>query len=154
MGTAGAVNVGVAAEAKPVDKVDIDIPSTFKVSGLQAPPGWTPGGDQHTARFTGGHLEPFACGYFVVRGTATKRATLTFPFVTHSPDGTTQKYRGGRDDFYPAQVVYAGTQPSGTPPGSTTGSGGKGDLAGIAIALGLVGAFVAVTRWLLRGPRK
>lgn len=112
VGTPVAVPVGVTAEATEVSGIDIELPPSFRVATVQAPPGWVPRVEGSTAQLRGGRVAPFGCGYVTLRGTFTEKGVVALPLVLHHADGTTTRLTGRNPQLADAaQLVYAGVQP-------------------------------------------
>jgi hypothetical protein len=136
------VTVGVIAEAQPVVGVTITVPPGFEATEVAPATGWKELPRQGPdIVLEGGPIQPFACGFFSLRGRATKKATLVFVATTRAADGTIERFAdtnpGSR---LPAQVVFAGLDPSDA--GSGDGSSGSGVIVGLGV--GLVAGIVAV----------
>lgn len=122
----GTVNIGVAAEAKPVVKVDINVPSGIEVDEVGNTEGWTyetVGRPITKVTFTGGPIPPFECRFFSVLGMPKRKAKFLITLATHAADGTVQQYRAPDPfDLYPAVIVYAGVNPGdgSAPKGSSS----------------------------------
>lgn len=109
VGTPVAVPIGVTVEATAVTGIDIELPASFRLASVQAPPGWMPQAAGTTVQLRGGEVAPFGCGYVTLRGTFTEKGVVPIPLVLHHVDGTTVRLTG-RDSRLPdaAQLVYAG----------------------------------------------
>lgn len=122
VGTPVAVPVGITAEATAVTGVDIELPGSFRLTAVQAPPGWIPQSVDGMVQLRGGRVAPFGCAYLTLRGTFTENGVVALPLVLHHADGTTARLTGRnprRADA--AQLVYAGVAPPGPDEGSERG---------------------------------
>jgi hypothetical protein len=103
------INVGVAAEDKPVREVDVDIPEGFVASEAIGFLGYTGTIVGNVAHFEGAEFQPYTCGYFSLAGHATRRGRLIATITTHAADGTVTRYRDPHTiSRFPAQVIYVG----------------------------------------------
>jgi hypothetical protein len=151
VGTPGSLTIGAAAEAHPVNKVEIHVPDGFRVDRVLPTVGWTGTQGDKLVTFTRGPIEAFHCAYFTVVGQALKRAVLVFPITTYGTDGTVTQY-DDRDpsSLYPAQLVLAGVEPDSLIPGQDKGRSWLAPAAGAAI--GAAAAFAVLL--LVRRRRK
>jgi predicted small lipoprotein YifL len=151
----GTVNIGVAAEAKPVVKVDINVPSGFDVDEVRNTEGWTyetVGRPVTKATFSGGPIPPFECRFFSVFGVPTRKAKLLITLTTHADDGTLTQYRAPDPfDLYPAVIVYAGVDPGDGTPAKDTSSAPL-VVGGVAAGALAAGGFLFMRR--RRPPRQ
>ena len=145
------VNIGVAAEAKPVGAVDIQIPDGFTLKEPVGFQGYTATLNGDYAHFEGGQILPYTCHYFGFEGTATKRGRLVAQIVTTAADGTKQRYTDLRPiSQFPAMLIFAGVNAADYAPKAPKVGGGVSIWValGVAIAAGLlvVGGAVLVNR--------
>jgi hypothetical protein len=151
VGEEGMINIGVAAEAKTVQAVDIEIPAGFELKepvGYQGYTGTINGGFVH---FEGGSIAPYSCHYFGFEGTAVKRGRLVAEIVTTADDGTKQRYTDLRPvSQFPAMLIFAGVDAADYAPKAPKAGGGVniGVALAVAVAAGglAVGAAVLVNR--------
>ena len=99
-------------------------------------------------RFTGGQITPFQCGYFRLRGRPARKATLVFAFTTRTPDGMVSEYASSDpQDYFAAQLLYAGTEPPTSDSDDEDGGPGPEVLVtGVALAAVTGAAFYARSR--------
>ena len=145
------VNIGVAAEAKPVAAVDIDIPSGFELTEPVGYQGYVGTVQGDVAHFEGGTIAPYACHYFGFQGKATKRGRLVADIVTTADDGTKTTYNDLRPiSQFPAMLIFAGVQESDYTTPTPNPGGGVSIWVALAVAVGagvvVVGAAVMINR--------
>jgi hypothetical protein len=103
------VNIGVAAEEKPVRDVDIEVPDGFALKEPVGFLGYEPTREGKWVHFTGAEIQPFACTFFAFSGQATRKGALVARIVTTAVDGTKTHYDSTKPAaLYPAMVIYAG----------------------------------------------
>ena len=152
VGLRAVVNIGVAAEEKPITGVDVTVPSGFHLEDPIGYLGWIGTATGNVVHFQGAVMQPYTCTFFSLDGTATKKGRLVLPILTHAEDGTSRHYASTQPfNPYAAQVIYAGIPI----PTQTVTPGGNGGLPsgffpalGIAVLAGalVVGAAVMVNR--------
>lgn len=149
VGEPASVTIGVAAEEKPITRVDVGIPAGFELEEVTDSPGWTSEETSSGLTFTGGTIPPFGCSYFTVRGKATKKAALAFPLDLHADDGSVREYRNRElGAQYAAQLVYAGVEP---PKEDAAGDSADDSSTGTVIVTAVAAAVgVAGGAWALR----
>ena len=147
VGKATALTIGIAAEAKPLVAVDVDVPDGFTLTGSLDVPSWTATRDGDTIHYTGGRIEPFGCGYVTLRGRAERKGRLVFPFTVTAADGSTTRHTDV-DQALPtaAGVLYAGVELPGAPEDGDDGNGGTIVAIAVAAAAALAIAGVTVAR--------
>ena len=87
------INIGVAAEDKPVIGVDVTVPKYFDLVEPVGFLGWEGTVDGDVVHFQGAVIQPYTCAYFGFDGEATKKGRLVAPIVTHTEDGTATDYK-------------------------------------------------------------
>ncbi len=137
VGESVVVNIGVAAEQKPVRGVDISIPEGFDLEEPFGYLGYVGTVDGDWVHFEGAEIAPFTCTFFSFQGQATRRGRLVARIVTTAVDGAKTQYNDLKPaSLYPAQLIYAGVPvPTGAQPESKSGFP--------SIWLGLAGALTA-----------
>jgi hypothetical protein len=112
------VNIGVAAEDKPVRAVDIAVPDAFVLKEPIGYLGFTGTVDGKRVHFEGAEIAPYSCTYFSFAGHAARKGRLVARIVTTAVDGTKAHYNDLRPiSQYPAQLIYAGvTMPTDVAP--------------------------------------
>jgi hypothetical protein len=151
VGEEGMINIGVAAEDKPVHAVDIEIPDGFELKEPVGYQGYTATVEGDVVHFTGGTIEPYSCHYFGLSGTALKRGRLVAEITTTAEDGTTQRYTDLRPiSQFPAMLIFAGVKASDYAPKTPKAGGGVSPLVAVGVAVGAgvlaVGTAVLVNR--------
>lgn len=146
VGQSATVNIGVAAEAAEVVRVDVSLPKGFRLERVIDIPGWKAERSADKVSFTQGSIAPFGCGLFTLAGVVAKKATLAFPLATHAADGTIQRYESTKDnDQYPAQLVFAGTTPE-APGEDYASTGGLQWVGWTVLGLGVSAAALVFVR--------
>jgi hypothetical protein len=145
------LNIGVAAEAKPVRAVDIEIPDGFILKDPVGYLGYTGTIQGKWVHFEGAEIEPYTCHYFGFGGQATKRGRLVSQIITTADDGTRQRYADLRPiSQFPAMLIFAGVKAADytTPAPAKSGGVSIWVALGVAVAAGLVvvGAAVMINR--------
>ena len=148
MGLRGVVNIGVAAEAKPITAIDVTVPAGFHLEDPIGYLGWIGTAAGNVVHFQGAVMQPYTCTFFSLDGEATKKGRLVLPILTHAADGTSLRYASTQPfNPYAAQVIYAGI----AIPEQTVTPGGKGGLPqgffpalGVAVVAGGLVVGVAV----------
>jgi hypothetical protein len=148
------VNVGVAAEAKPVQGVDIEIPAGFALKEPVGYQGYTATVTGNSVHFAGGQIAPYTCHYFGLEGTATKRGRLVAPITTTAVDGSRQRYTDLRPvSQFPAMLIFAGVTAADYAPKEPAAPGASGGVSiwvalAVAVAAGslVVGGAVLMNR--------
>jgi hypothetical protein len=144
VGQPATVTVGVAGEGvSPVVGIDITIPQGFTFDSFVPTGGWQGTLDGNVLRLSGGQVPGGACGFLLVKGTATKSGTLYFPMRTTDQDGTVRTLDSTQVYNPAAAMVVEAKRPGGS------GGGGLGVApiaGGAVVALALVGVTVVVVR--------
>jgi hypothetical protein len=146
------VNIGVAAEAKPVHAIDIEIPDGFTLEEPVGYLGYVGTVRGKFAHFEGGVIQPYTCQYFGFVGAATKRGRLVAEIITTADDGTRQRYTDLRPiSQFPAMLIFAGVTSADYEPKAPATKGGDGGFfvaLAVAITAGIlvVGAAVLINR--------
>ena len=131
------VNIGVAAEAKPVHAIDIEIPDGFSLKEPVGYLGYTGSIRGKFAHFEGGVIQPYTCQYFGFVGKATKRGRLVAEIITTADDGTRQRYTDLRPiSQFPAMLIFAGVNSSDYEVKPKAKEGDGGFFVALAIAIG------------------
>jgi hypothetical protein len=151
VGVEGMVNIGVAAEAKPVRAVDIAIPDGFELKEPVGYQGYTATIDGQSVHFEGGSIAPYSCHYFGFQGTAVKRGRLVAQITTTAEDGTRQRYTDLRPiSQYPAMLIFAGVKAADYEPKAPAKRGGVSIWVALAVAIAagavVVGGAVLLNR--------
>jgi hypothetical protein len=106
------VNIGVAAEEKPVRDVDIEIPDGFELKEPVGFMGYEPTRKGKWVHYTGAEIQPFGCHYFAFSGQAARKGALVARIITTAADGTKTHYDSVKPAaLYPAMIIYAGVTP-------------------------------------------
>jgi MYXO-CTERM domain-containing protein len=83
------VTVGVAAEGlTPVVGVDITIPPGFELDSFVPSGGWQAERKDDRLELRGSQIAGGACGFVLLKGTATSKGRLYLPMRTYDQDGT------------------------------------------------------------------
>ena len=109
------VGVPVEATLPRLTGVDIGVPASFRVTGADPSGSWTAEITDDRIRYRGGAAVPGTCLFFIVRGVATSRETLSLPITLVLADGTSVT-SGDPDapvELRPA-LLFAGTDPAGS----------------------------------------
>ncbi|MEY2467561.1 MAG: hypothetical protein QOF21_259 [Actinomycetota bacterium] len=146
------VNIGVAAEDKPIVAVDVTVPKNFHLVEPVGYLGWIGTVNGNVAHFEGAVMKPYTCAFFSLDGEAAKKGLLVATIRTHAADGTTTRY-ASTQPFNPfaAQLIYAGIpipDPTVTPGDGGGLPGGFGLALAGSIGLGVlvVGSAVLINR--------
>ncbi len=143
------LNIGVGAEAKPVQAVDIAVPDGFVLKEPVGYTGYQPTIDGKWVHFEGGEIAPYSCHYFAFEGQATRKGRLVVRIVTTDADGTKTDYNDTRPgSLLGAQLVYAGIPiPTAAVPSEDDGTSIWVALA-VAVGAGVlvVGVAIAINR--------
>lgn len=145
------INIGVAAETKPVTAVDIEIPAGFHLKEPVGYQGYTATITGNKVHFEGGSIAPYTCHYFGFGGQATKKGRLVADIITTADDGTTQRYTDLRPiSQFPAMLIFAGVKAADYAPKTPSSSGGASIWVALAVAVAagvvVVGGAVMVNR--------
>ena len=134
------VNIGVAAEAKTVGPVDIQIPDGYALKEPVGYLGYTATVQDNWVHFEGAQIAPYTCHYFGFEGTATRKGRLVAKIITTADDGTKTTYSDLRPiSQYPAMLIFAGVSAAAFDPKRTKASGVNiGVALGVAVAAGLL----------------
>lgn len=152
VGKKATVNIGVAAEDKPITSIDITIPAGFDLIDPVGYLGWvgSASADKRSVHFQNSTMQPYTCTFFSLDGTATSRGRLVLPILTHAQDGTTLLYKSTQPfNPYAAQLIYAGVRipnPTVTPGGKSSSSIAVAIVIAIALGALAVGAMVLANR--------
>ena len=123
----GAVAFGVPAEDFAVTEVDVTIPGSFRLTGLDGPPEWKSTQRGRELHLLGGPIAPFTCAFFTLRGSVAKPGKLTFPFVIRGEGGRSSEYKGTKiNDPLAGQLVFAGVSAKDSDYLDAGGEGGGG----------------------------
>lgn len=149
------VNIGVAAEDKPISEVDIAVPKGFDLVDNFGFLGWV--GERHDSvvTFSGGIIEPYQCGYFTLKGTAPKKGVYQANITAIAEDGTRRLYKNPNPySAFPAMMLYADTPMPAPEDFANSDEGGGGDGPWRALGVGLAaGALVVGVAWKLNQRR-
>jgi hypothetical protein len=138
------VNIGVAAEAKPVHAIDIEIPDGFSLKEPVGYLGYTGSVRGKFAHFEGGVIQPYTCQYFGFVGEATKRGRLVAEIITTADDGTRQRYTDLRlISQFPAMQIFAGVNSADYQPKTPKPASGDGGFF-VALAVALTAGVLVV----------
>ncbi|MEY2426246.1 MAG: hypothetical protein QOI61_1818 [Actinomycetota bacterium] len=144
------LNIGVAAEAKPVRGVDIAVPEGFELKEPVGYLGYEPTVSGKWVHFEGGEIAPYQCHYFAFEGQATRKGRLVARIVTTDVDGKQTNYNDLRPiSQFPAQLIYAGVPiPDPAQPASSDSSTSVWVALAVAVGAGVlvVGGAYAVNR--------
>ncbi|MEY2472812.1 MAG: hypothetical protein QOK28_2141 [Actinomycetota bacterium] len=145
------INIGVAAEAKPVQAVDIEIPDGFTLKDPVGYLGYTGTIQGKWAHFEGAEIEPYTCHYFGFGGQATKKGRLVSEIITTASDGTRQRYTDLRPiSQFPAMLIFAGVKAADYTTSTPAKSGDVSIWVALAVAVAagalVVGAAVMINR--------
>lgn len=141
------VNIGVAAEEKPVRAVDIEIPDGFDLDEPFGFMGYEPTRRGKWVHFEGAEIQRGACHYFAFQGEATKKGRLVARIITTAPDGTKTRYEDLRPGaLFPAMLIFAGVDMADY----SDDDGGVPTWVGVVISLALGVVAVAVAMWVRR----
>jgi hypothetical protein len=117
------ITVAAAVEATPVTDVEIGIPAELRVTGADAPAGWSLARHGQTLRYRGGPARPFTCQYFSVAVTATAKGAFRIGVVQRDEHGTVVSRTNHDPKSKPQplfdQVVYAGIEAPDTSGGES-----------------------------------
>ena len=156
VGKVFSVNIGVAAEDKPITNVRIGVPKGFDLEESFGFLGWT--GERHgtVVDFTGGAIAPYQCGYFTFKGSAPKKGVYVADIVATAEDGTRRAYTNTNPySAFPAMILYADVampKPEDFASGPASGGGSGGALRALGVALA-TGALVVGVAWKLNQRR-
>jgi hypothetical protein len=138
------VTVGVAAEGiTPVVGIDITIPRGFELDSFVPSGGWQAQRRDDVLELRGGQIAGGACGFLLLKGTATSRGTLHLPMRTYDQDGTVRDL-DRTDPFNPLAAMVLEARRPGDDSGG--GSGVVSLLVIGAVAVAGLAAVVAVLR--------
>jgi len=141
------INIGVAAEEKPVTAVDIAIPPGFELKDQIGYLGWVGTRVGDSTHFEGAEIKPYSCAYFTFKGVAPQKGKYLASITVHAADGSTTKYIDANPySLFPALGIYAGVPiPSqGVSPGGGSGDGFPWMWLAIAVVAGGVAVAFAV----------
>src|SRR6185295_15618016 len=114
VGQPATVTVGVAGEGvSPVVGIDITIPEGFTFDSFVPTGGWQGTLEGKVLRLSGGQIAGGACGFLLVKGTATKAGTLYFPMRTTDQDGTVRVLDSTQAYNPAAAMVVEAKRPGG-----------------------------------------
>jgi hypothetical protein len=135
VGQPATVTVGVPAEGlTPVVAVDIAVPDGFTLDGFVPSGEWSAQREGEVLHVRGGRIVGGACGFLLVRGTATRSGTLRFAMTTHDEDGTV-RHLDQADLFNPRAAMVVESHR----PGRGSGAGSLAVPLGVLGLLGLAG---------------
>jgi hypothetical protein len=152
VGQPATVTVGVAAEGvTPVVGIDITIPEGFTFDSFVPSGDWGGTLDGKVLHLHGGQIAGGACGFLLLKGTATKAGTLRFPMRTTDQDGTVRTL--DQTQLYnPLAAMVVEAKRAG---GSGGGGPSPGLIAALAVALlAVAGGAVVLVRRLRIGARR
>jgi hypothetical protein len=139
------VTVGVAGEGvTPVVGIEITIPEGFTFDSFLPSGGWQGALEGRVLRLSGGQIAGGACGFLLVKGTATRAGTLYFPMKTTDQDGTV-RVLDSTQVYNPAAAMVVEAK---RPGGSGGGGLGLGPVLGVAagVVLVTIGAVALIRR--------
>jgi uncharacterized protein YcnI len=127
--------------------VTIEVPKSFSVEGIEAPPGWRQQDVVGRIAWVGGRIQPGRFATFSITGSAPRQpATLTFP--------VSEVFRGERTEAYRPQLVVASPTPAAARDRSSHTLAKAALFAAIAAgAIAVAAFFLALAHWL-RGSDK
>lgn len=140
------INIGVAAENKPVRDVEVEIPNGFTFKESFGYLGYVGTKQGKWVHFTGAEIQPYTCHYFAIAGRAEHKGRFVSRIITTADDGTRQRYEDlNPNTQFPAMLIFAGI-PVQTDFSPKTSSGGVPVwLAGVvAVAAGAAAVGIAV----------
>jgi hypothetical protein len=144
------VNIGVAAEDKPVTRVEITVPEGFDLDEPFGFLGWVGERRGDVVYFEGGRIEPYQCGFFTFKGRAPKKGTYVAEITAIAEDGSRRVYTN-RNPYsaFPAMNLYAGVEQPTPEDFGEDGGGGGGLWRTLAVGAA-IGALVAGAVFRLR----
>jgi hypothetical protein len=153
VGQPATVTVGVAAEGvTPVERIDITIPEGFTFDGFVPSGGWEGTVNGDVLSLQGGEIAGGACGFLLLKGTATSEGTLHFPMRTTDQDGTVRDL-DRTEPFHPLSAMVVEAQTPGGSGGGGFGAGAVALLVGLAaVVVAVVGVAVVLGRRRRRPP--
>ena len=150
VGQPATVTVGVAAEGvTPVEAIEITIPEGFVFDSFVPSGEWQGTLDGDVLSLRGGQIAGGACGFLLLKGTATQGGTLHLPMRTTDQDGTVRDL-DRIEPFHPLSAMVVEAQVPGGPGGGGIGAGAVALLVGLAAMV--VAVVVVLARRSRRGP--
>lgn len=140
------VNIGVAAEARPVRDVEVEIPAGFTFKESFGYLGYIGTRQGKWVHFTGAEIAPYTCHYFAIAGRAEHKGRFVARIITTADDGTRRRYEDlNPNTQFPAMLIFAGIPVQTDFSPKSSGGGVPTWLAGVvAVAAGAGAVAVAV----------